>query len=89
MNSDLDTLDAAERARIEFLDNEIDLCQTFLDVAKIDADDPSAAACAKAKADVGYQTALGFVSTIRSAQQRGRIMGKLYQLRARLDEVGK
>jgi hypothetical protein len=36
--------DIAEQTRIEFLDAEIDLCETFLKVALVDADHAEAAA---------------------------------------------
>ena len=74
-----------ERNRIAFLDNEIDLCHTFLQLAEIDAEDPPVSARAVEHARHGFQTVVNWLKVVRSEQERDRLTGKLYHLKERLD----
>lgn len=76
----------AEAPRIQFLENELDLCKTFLDVAAVEIDDPAAAHAAVAKAREGFDVALTWISSIRNETERDRLMNKLFDLRKRLDD---
>ncbi len=74
-----------ERAGIEFLDRELDLCQTFLDVAATEVDDAQAEAMAMQNARLGYQTVLAWIGTVRSGQEYERLSVRLGLLRERLE----
>jgi hypothetical protein len=75
--------DTAERERIRFVENEIDLSMTFLDLARTEAelDEPAAVATLVGKARVGFETAGRFLNGIASTPERER-------LRAKLDRLG-
>ena len=83
----MELAEAAEQVGIEFLDNEIDLCETFLHTALVEADDPPARRMATSKAQRGYETALAWIDSIRDAQERARLMVKLFHLKDRLDNI--
>ena len=85
--SDESPANDSELPRIQFLENELDLCKTFLDVAEVDSDDPAAAHAAIAKARQGYDVALNWIASIHSATERDRLMNKLFDLRKRLDDL--
>lgn len=74
-----------EQNRIEFLDGELDLCQTFLDVAEIEVDDPEREALAKKNARQGYETALGWIGGVQSGGELERLSAKLARLKERLE----
>jgi hypothetical protein len=80
-------VDSSELPRIGFRDSELDLCGTFLDIAAVDADDPSAALTARSKAQQGYNVALSWIASIRDRKERDRLMSRLLDLRKRLDEL--
>ncbi|HEX4750788.1 MAG TPA: hypothetical protein VH302_14695 [Bryobacteraceae bacterium] len=80
--------DTGEQTRIQFLDNEMDLCDTFLNVALVDADNPKAATSARTEARRGYETALAWINSVRDAEERARLAAKLFRLKDRLDKIG-
>ena len=84
--SDEPQADQSERSRIEFLDHELDLCETFLDVSVVESADLTAACAARSKAQKGYDVALTWISSIQDASQRDRLMTRLFNLRKRLDD---
>jgi hypothetical protein len=74
----------SDKERIEFLDNEINLCHTFLDLAAIDQDDLKVSAEARSKAQKGYDTAVAWIGAVRNAEERERLTAKLHLLQERL-----
>lgn len=74
----------AEQARIEFLDRELDLCKTFLEVAENEAHDPEREAQAMNNARKGYETVSAWIGLIRSGEELERLSLKLSRLRERL-----
>lgn len=85
MHRSNETAHSSEQATgIQFLDNELDLCQTFLDLAEIDANDPAAADKARVNARRGYQTALSLIHTVRDPGELDRLTTKLDRLKERL-----
>lgn len=78
--------DQPELSRIEFLDHELDLCETFLDVAVVESADLSAACAARSKAQKGYDVALTWISSVQDTSERDRLMTRLFNLRKRLDD---
>jgi len=84
---DVTTRNASELPRIRFLENELDVCETFLNIAAVDADDPAAALAARSKAEVGYDVVLTWITSIRNTNERDRLMKKLFGLRKRLDDL--
>lgn len=76
----------SEEIRIEFLDGELDISQTFLDVAEIEIDDPERCAVAKRNARLGYDTVLTWIGSVRDVDALGRLSVKLALLRERLRE---
>src|SRR5579872_5046793 len=79
--------DISELPRIRFIDNEIDLCGTFLDVARVEADDPPQALLARSNAQQGYEFAMSWIKSIRNLRERDRLMNKLFNIRKRLDDL--
>jgi len=75
-----------ELSRIQFLENELDLCKTFLDLAAIDSEDAAAAHAAMANAREGYDVALTWIASIHNETERDRLMNRLFDLRKRLDD---
>ena len=75
-----------ELPRIRFLDTELDLCKTFLDVAAVESGDPTAAHAAMAKAQEGYDVVLTWIDSIHNETEKDRLMKKLFDLRKRLDD---
>jgi len=75
-----------ELPRIQFLDNELDLCRTFLDVAAVESEDPTAARAAVAKAQEGYDVVLTWIASIHNKPERDRLMIKLFDVKKRLDD---
>jgi hypothetical protein len=75
----------SEQNRIEFLDGELDLCQTFLDVADIEADDPERQALARTNAQRAYETALAWIGFVRNGDESDRLNAKLGRLKERLE----
>ncbi len=76
----------SERTGIDFLDAELDLCQTFLDVADNEKDHPESAAFARTKAQQGYQTVLDWIATVHDPQNLNRLTAKLHRLKERIDK---
>jgi hypothetical protein len=83
--SNMDPKATSQQISIEFLDNELDLCQTFLDTALIDADDAPAAAQGRANAQAGYETASEWLASIRDPREFDRLTSKLHKLKQRID----
>jgi hypothetical protein len=75
----------SQEARIEFLDRELDISQTFLDVAEIEADDPERCAVAKRNARMAYDTVLTWIGSVRDGEAMERLNMKLVQLKDRLE----
>jgi hypothetical protein len=78
-------LNRSEYTRIQFLDNEIDLCETYLDVAEVERDDLPAARHARILAEQGYANALACLSSVRAGEEWHRLMAKIINLKRRLD----
>jgi hypothetical protein len=76
-----------EQTRIDFLDAEIDLSFTFLNLALSHTDEPDVLAHDIGKAQQGYETALAWVEKVRDADHLTRLSAKLAKLRERLDTV--
>ena len=74
----------SEQTRIEFLDSELDLAQTFLDVADLEADDPERRAMAEKNARAGYETVVAWIGVVRDWQESERLKAKLVRLENRL-----
>jgi hypothetical protein len=77
---------SSEKIRIEFLDRELELCQTFLDTAELEAHDPERCAAAERNARKGYDTVLTWIATVRDEEALQRLNAKLGRLRDRLEE---
>jgi hypothetical protein len=76
-----------EEIRIEFLDRELDISHTYLDVAEIEADDdPEHCAAAKRNARIGYDTVLTWIGLVRDGEVLQRLNMKLARLKDRLEE---
>jgi hypothetical protein len=75
---------ASERIRIEFLEGELDICETFLDLADIEFDDAKRYAWATSKALEGYETVRTWIGTVRGGDEFARLAIKLDYLRERL-----
>ena len=58
-------LDTPEDVRVSFLDGEINLSQTFLDLAELDKESRETAFKAISKAQQGYTTVLDWVDSVR------------------------
>ncbi len=69
---------AGERERIRFVENEIDLSTTFLDLARTEAsmDEPAAVKSLMEKARLGFETAGRFLNGIESTKERERLQTK-------------
>lgn len=76
----------SEEIRIEFLDRELDISQTFLDVAEIEIDDPERCAVAKRNARRAYDTVLTWIGSVRDVDALRRLNVKLALLGDRLEE---
>lgn len=84
-------IDRQSRARarsqqntIEFLDGELNLCETFLDIADTEFDDKERRTLATEKAQQGYATALAWIGRVRSGYELHRLAEKLDRLQERL-----
>jgi len=76
----------SELTRVQFLDHELDLCETLLNTAAVEIDDPAAALMARSKAQEAYDTVLTWIASIRGAKERDRLMNKLFDLKKGLDD---
>ncbi len=76
-----------ELARIEFLDSELQISQTFLDVAELEAGHPQRRSLAIYNALRGYETALSWLGAVQSGEELERLSAKLIQLAQRLERV--
>lgn len=76
-----------EHIRIEFLERELEICQTFLDTAALEDDDPERRAVAEKNAWTGYDTVLMWIGTVRDGAALERLNAKLARLEQRLGEV--
>ena len=86
MDKQRDALAGSEQTRIQFLDGELDLCQTFLDVADNEAHDPEREAFAIAKAREGYDTVLTWIGMVQNGNELDRLNAKLNSLKERLED---
>lgn len=77
---------AGARECIRFVENEIDLSTTFLDLARTEAsmNEPAAVKSLLAKARLGFETAARFLSAIESPEERDRLRTKLDRLAERI-----
>ncbi|HWF47743.1 MAG TPA: hypothetical protein VG168_12110 [Bryobacteraceae bacterium] len=75
-----------EEVRIEFLDRELDISQTFLDTAVLEASDPERCEVAKRNARIGYDTVLTWIGSVKNAEAMERLNVKLARLKGRLEE---
>ncbi|HEX4809975.1 MAG TPA: hypothetical protein VH325_13640 [Bryobacteraceae bacterium] len=80
-----DASSGVEKTRIQFLDSELDICQTFLNVAEIEADDPERQAQAERNALLSYGTALAWIGTVNSGEELDRLQTKLSRVKDRLE----
>ena len=77
----------SEGAKIDFLQNEIDLCNTFLDLAYIEVDDAPARVKAGENARQAYKTAQQWVGAIQDSQARERLLADLAVLDKRFEDL--
>ncbi|HEX4231981.1 MAG TPA: hypothetical protein VHZ07_25160 [Bryobacteraceae bacterium] len=75
-----------EKTRIEFLEGELDISHTFLDVAEIEVDDPERSAVAERNARMGYDTVLTYIRLVRDGDALLRLNSKLARLKDRLED---
>jgi hypothetical protein len=78
-------LTRSEESRIEFLDRELDISQTFLDVAELEAGDPERCETAEKNARIAYDTARTWIGSVRDADALGRLNLKLALLGERFE----
>ena len=78
-----------EGAKIGFLQNEINLCNTFLNLVYIEVDDPQARAQASENARKAYQAARHWVVAIQDSQEREQLFTQLLELDKRLEGLKK
>ncbi len=69
---------AGARERIRFVENEIDLSTTFLELARTEAtmNEPAAVKTLIEKARLGFETAGRFLNGIESTEERERLRTK-------------
>jgi hypothetical protein len=87
---DLSKLHArTEQNRIDFLQTDLALCFTFIDLAKTElaGGDREAAMQALANAENGYATIARFAPEVNNPEQRNDIEQKLGELRSALDAL--
>jgi hypothetical protein len=77
--------DAKEALAASFIENEIDLSNTLLDVADLEVDHPEARVSATEKAQVGYRTALQWIGKLKDRGEFDRLTLRLARLKERLD----
>jgi hypothetical protein len=76
-----DPFGETELLRIQFLDAELDLCQTFIETARIELkDDPSAARRAIIKAGGGYEIVVQHLPSVTDPREHERLRKKLSRL---------
>ncbi len=78
---------ATQQSRYDFLQNDLALCLTFLDLMKTERElgDMKAAQRLFGLAEQGYATITRFLPGVQNPEQRNEIEQKLTDLRARLD----
>ena len=78
---------AANRNRLDFLQTELGLCFTFVDLAKTERriGDRDAASRLLDKAETGYATIARFLLDVENPDQKSELAQKLAELRSRLD----
>jgi hypothetical protein len=81
----MDDSQTSERLSIEFIENEVNLSNTFLDLADVEEDAPDRVAQVRAKAQQGYDVASTWIGKIHDASERERLGSKLDLLKQRLD----
>ncbi len=77
--------DASDRTHIDFLDNELDLCNTFLNLAEIDQDDPVVAGQARENAQRAYETLLSWIGAVKNTAELDRLTSELALLKQRIE----
>ncbi len=76
-----------EGAKIDFLQNEINLCNTLLNLTYIEVDDAPARAKAGENARQAHKTAQQWVGAIQDSQARERLLADLVALDKRLEDL--
>ncbi|HYL72633.1 MAG TPA: hypothetical protein VEU96_00425 [Bryobacteraceae bacterium] len=79
-----------DRTRAEFIEREIDLAFTFLDLASTEkglGDEIHAQAILR-KARLGYETAARFLSDVKDTEAKDRLQTELERLLQALDRAG-
>ncbi len=78
-----------DRTRAEFVEREIDLSYTFLDLASTEKglDDIHSEVVLR-KARLGYETAARFLGDVRDLEARDRLHKELERLRTSLEGAG-
>lgn len=79
--------DASDRTHIDFLDNELNLCNTFLNLAEIDKDDPVVAGQARENAQRAYETLLAWIGAVRDTAELDRLTSELGRLKQRIENL--
>ena len=76
----------SQKNRIDFLETDLALCFTFLDVVttELQMGEPQAAMRAHAKAEDGYRTITRFLQDVDDGPQKQALEQKLGELRAKL-----
>jgi len=80
----------ADQTRIEFVEREIDLSFTFLNLASTErglGDEPHAQSVLS-KARLGYETAVRFLGYVRDLEAKDRLEVELERLLRALDRAG-
>jgi hypothetical protein len=82
--------DQIDRTRAEFVEREIDLSYTFLDLASTERElgDNAHAQAVLCKARLGYETAARFLGDVRDLAARDRLQVELERLLKALDGAG-
>lgn len=75
----------SQRNLRDFLQTDLALCFTFLDVAITDLESPAAAKSSLAKAEQGYDSIQYFLPQLDDGSDKEDIAGGLKELRARLN----
>lgn len=81
----MDERQTSDRLSIDFIENEVNLSNTFLDLAEAEQDEPDRVAQVRAKAQQGFDVATTWIGKIHNASERDRLASKLDRLKRRLD----
>lgn len=75
----------SDKIQLEFLEAELELCNTLLNVAESEVDHKEAAAEALQKARRGYETVVPLIGTVKDIYVLNRLTSRLYFLKERID----